>query len=138
MCTIGTEITPRLHEKIKFHPSKEKQFFTWYLFRFVYILLLFLFFYYILLFTLTLFVFLCKNELNYFFIPPMQAETISWGNFFPTVQKMAPALSEWNLSRVITGDNLWRVFDTAAIPAKGMEFHPCQTESYNHYLSLRN
>ena len=31
----GTDFTPRLHGEIKFHYDKERQFFTWYLFRFV-------------------------------------------------------------------------------------------------------
>ena len=31
----GTDFTPRLHGEIKFHYDKERQFSTWYLFRFV-------------------------------------------------------------------------------------------------------
>ena len=34
-----TDFTLRLHEKIKFHPGKARQFCAWYLFRFAFILL---------------------------------------------------------------------------------------------------
>ena len=34
-CPAGTDFIPRLHGEIKFHHDKERQFCTWYLFKFV-------------------------------------------------------------------------------------------------------
>ena len=35
--SAGTNFTIRVYAEIKYHPGKTEQFFTWYLFRFVYI-----------------------------------------------------------------------------------------------------
>ena len=43
---------------------------------------------------------------------------LAWENFVPAVQKRDSVLAGWNLLQVIAGCNLWRVYNTAGIPAK--------------------
>ena len=49
-------------------------------------------------------------------------------NFYPIIN------NTYIHTFIIAGYNLWRVYNTAEIPAKGTEFHPWQPESCSHQL----
>ena len=66
---------------------------------------------------------LCKDVLNYFSshlggLKRLHGKIWPWKSWIPAIQKGDPVLPGWNFSYVITGYNLWRVYNTAGMPAK--------------------
>ena len=58
-----------------------------------------------------------------FFIPPRPVEAVIWENFVPAKRdpgcaKEGSVLPGWSVLHEIAGCNLWRVYNTAGIPAK--------------------
>ena len=51
-------------------------------------------------------------------IPLRQTEAITWQNRILAVEKKDPAFLRSNFSHVIIRYNLWRIYNTARIPAK--------------------